>query len=374
MINYKKVIENDFELNLYISKVEEIEKYLETFGKSTFWEIVKNVGGSERRLLRLLDEMTKEKIIKYDNKNLCFYLKNKNGKHKNYKCPYCDGSTILLGELSKYKKNLKKIWESKPKPTLLFDQRPVTMDTSLKRCAYLLSKNDVYNKKIIFLGDDDLTSICLAMINKNCEITVIDADQRLIDYINKVAQQNNFRIKAYVVNVMDNIPNKLKGKYDVLMTDPTPEKIPFIVFTNFAIDLLKENGILYTSIYSSAMEKKIELQKVITNMNLFITEMIPNFTNYQSIYELYRKSDIELFNNYGITLDEQSICFTETLFRLEKTNKTKKIPIKYNGHEMMGKATKRVVNNKDNEVAEESEYLNNVRNNIIEQEKTFFEG
>lgn len=366
MINLNNVIENDIEYEIYKSKINEIEKYLKTFGKTGFWDIIKNVGGSERRMLRLINEMEKEGIISFDKKSSSFYLTGDDKKkHDSYKCHKCNGSCIEIDKFSRLDNILDEIWENKPLPTLLFDQRPVTRNTSLKRVAYLLTKNDVYNKNIVFLGDDDLTSICLGLINKDCNITVLDADKRLINYINKVAKEKKLKIKAYEYNVMDEVPKEFLKKFDTLMTDPTPEKIPFTIFTNSAIDLTKDDGIIYTSIYSTAMSKNLDLQKTITDMNLYITEMIPCFTHYQYIYKLYRDSDIDLINKYNIKFDDDSICFTETLFRLEKTGKTKKIIIKYSGKDLMGKATKRAVSNPEEEVAKEDDYINELRELII---------
>lgn len=365
MINLKNVIENESEFDLYLSKINEIKNYLMTFGKKSFWQIVEYVGGSERRMLRLLEEMVNEKIIYFDKLDNTFYLKNnKSNKHDDYKCKYCNGSTVELKNLNNLIPIMKKIWESKPKPTLLFDQRPVTLKTSLKRVAYFLNNNDVYQKNIVFLGDDDLTGICLALANKDCNVTVLDADKRLIDFINDIAQKYKLKINARVLNVMNKIPKDLRMKFDVLMTDPTPEKIPFTVFMNAAIDLLKKEGVLYTSIYSSAMMKNMDLQRIITDMGLYITEMISGFTHYQYIYNLYSTKDVDLLNKYNIKFNDDSICFTETMFRLEKNINTVKLPIEYSSEQMMGKATKRVINNDDAEVAENSVYLTNLKKSM----------
>ncbi len=375
MVNLNNVVENDSELKLYLKKIGEIENYLKTFGKQSFWQIERYVGGSERRIMRLLNEMVDNNIICFDENDLKFYVKdNENAKHKNYKCSSCGGSTIELVDLKNLIPTLKTIWNRKPKPTLLFDQRPVTLKTSLKRVAYLLSNNDVYKKKVVFLGDDDLTGICLAMVNKDCDITVLDADERLIYFVNEIASEYNLRLEAKVLNVMSDVPNELKEMFDVLMTDPTPEKIPFTVFMNTAIDLLKSDGILYTSIYSSAMDKNMDLQRIITDMNLYITEMIPNFTHYQYIYDLYSPNDIRLIEKYHIQFSEDSICFTETLFRMEKNSETKKLPIEYTGEQMMGKATKRVMKDNEKEVADDTKYLDEVRKSMKKNSNKIYRG
>ena len=152
------------------------------------------------------------------------------------------------------------------------------------------------------------------------------------------------------------------------MTDPTPEKIPFSLFMNNAINLLKkEKGVIYTSIYSSAMDKSLELQKVINNMNLYVTDIIPNFTKYQALYELYKPTDIEIMKKYNIHMIDDSICFTESLVRMELTNDTRKIKLNYQGKDIFGKATKRVINNRNNDVVKiEDNYLNEVEKMIKE--------
>lgn len=352
-IDYGKIIENDFEETLYKQRFDDLINYLNTFGSTDFWTIINEVGGSERRMLRLIDQMVKLNILEF--KNNKFNLLNNESKYKN----------INLKELEK---NLKKIWYKKPVPTLFFDQRPITYKTSIKRVEYLLNRNDVYNKKIVFLGDDDLTSIALALTKVKCEIVALDVDERLVNFINQIAQKYNLNLKAYVYNALNKTDSCLKHKFDCLMTDPTPEKIPFSLFMNNAINLLKkEKGVIYTSIYSSAMDKSLELQKVINNMNLYVTDIIPNFTKYQALYELYKPTDIEIMKKYNIAVNEDSICFTESLVRMELTNDTRKIKLNYQGKDIFGKATKRVINNRNNDVVKiEDNYLNEVEKMIKE--------
>ena len=348
------VIENDFEERLYISKIDEIINYLKTFGGKTFFEIIRNVGGSERRMLRLINEMVVDGVIYF--KEGKFYI-NENGLHNEYICPTCHGKRVY--DNSDVKRVLEEIWQSKPVPTLLFDQRPVTLDTTINRVLYLLSKNDIAGKDVVFLGDDDLTSLALALYYKNTNITVLDVDKRLVDFINEVSRKYNLNVVAHEYNVIDYLDKKYKNKYDVVMTDPTPERVPFTIFMNACIHLLKEDGIVYTSIYSSAMEKNMDLQKVITDMNLYITDIIPNFTEYQSIYGLFNSNDIELLKKYNIEINANSICFTESLFRMVKDRNTKPIKINYRLEDIFGKATKRVMNDKNMDL-DNNEYLDQV--------------
>ena len=146
---------------------------------------------------------------------------------------------------------------------------------------------------------------------------------------------------------------------------------------NRSVELTKgEGSIIYTSIYSSAMKKTLDLQRIITDMNLYITDIIPRFTEYQSIIELYSRNDLELFKKYGVTFDENSICFTESLFRMEVTSETRKLKIKYKVSDIFGKATKRAIKDSKNDVqtdAKDSEYLKKVQENLAENSDKIYE-
>lgn len=374
-VDLKNVIENDFEEEIYNDYENKIIKYLKEYGETTFWDIIKNVGGSERRMIRLLNEMVSVGEISFNNSK--FYLKNEKNFISNCLCKECNGKRVNIDAFENIMETLKTIWQNKPKATFYFDQRPVTLKTTLRRVAYLMSNEDIKNKKIIMLGDDDLTSIALALLKLDCEVVAVDADERLIQYINEVAKKYNLNLKGIVYNALNDTSEELKGKFDVLMTDPTPEKIPFTLFMNRAIELTKgEGSIIYTSIYSSAMKKTLDLQKIITNMNLYITDIIPRFTEYQSILELYTENDLKLFKKYGVTFNEDSICFTESLFRMEVTNETKKIKFKYKGSDIFGKATKRTIKDSKNDVQadkKDSEYLKKVQESLSENSEKYYE-
>lgn len=374
-VDLKNVIENDFEEEIYNYYENKIIKYLKEYGETTFWDIIKNVGGSERRMIRLLNEMVSVGEISFNNSK--FYLKNEKNFISNCLCKECNGKRVNIDAFENIMETLKTIWQNKPKATFYFDQRPVTLKTTLRRVAYLMSNEDIKNKKIIMLGDDDLTSIALALLKLDCEVVAVDADERLIQYINEVAKKYNLNLKGIVYNALNDTSEELKGKFDVLMTDPTPEKIPFTLFMNRAIELTKgEGSIIYTSIYSSAMKKTLDLQKIITDMNLYITDIIPRFTEYQSILELYTENDLKLFKKYGVTFNEDSICFTESLFRMEVTNETKKIKFKYKGSDIFGKATKRTIKDSKNDVQadkKDSEYLKKVQESLSENSEKYYE-
>lgn len=342
-IDFNKIIENNLELDLYRKLYLNILKYLSINDSASFLDILRDVGGSDRRILRLIDELINKNIIIH--KDGLFKLKQNNQHNLNSKdflCKNCRGSIIDIEKLSFIKKDMEIIFNKKPTPTFIFDQRPVTLETTLRRVAYLIFKGDIQNQKIAILGDDDLTSIAIALTKLAKEIFVFDIDKRFISFINKVSKEFNLDINVIEQDFSKSTPKNLLNYFDVFMTDPTPTKIPFIVFTNFGIRLLKStDSVGYLSLYSSAMNKNIDLQGIINKMGLLVTDMIPRFTEYDFIEHTYNQKDKELLHNYS--KNERPICFTESLVRVKMTKKTKPIKFTYRQKELFGKATRRVL-------------------------------
>lgn len=344
-IDYEKIIENDFERPIYEALKHKIIEFLHINNDCSFWDIVKFVGGSERRLVRLLAEMNKVGEIKIINDKFSI----QGGQNYFSVCPVCSGKLCKCNvNLEKMLEPFEKIYKSKPPATFIFDQRPINIASSINRVAYMVNRMDIRNKDIVLLGDDDLTGIAIALTGLAKSVTVLDIDERLIKYVNEVSKKYGLKIVAKVFDATKPV-KEMQSMFDVLLCDPTPEPIPFSVFMNVAIKITKPSGVIYTSIYSSAMEFNYQMQQVMTERNLHITDMIPNWTEYKSIYNLYTKRDLEIFEQYGIDLIN-GICFTETFIRTIKTPQTKAIDIKFELKDMFGKATKRVIKNKNNDV------------------------
>jgi predicted methyltransferase len=72
----------------------------------------------------------------------------------------------------------------RPKPDRNLDQFYATEETVLKRAVLLGNLPNISQKKLLFLGDDDLTSIIFALLFKAEEIMVVDIDNRILEFIN----------------------------------------------------------------------------------------------------------------------------------------------------------------------------------------------
>lgn len=235
------------------------------------------------------------------------------------------------------------IYKRRPKPTFIFDQRPVTLDTTLRRVAYLIYKGDLQGKQVAILGDDDLTSLAIALTGLSNTLTAFEIDRRLVVFLRKEAVKYTLKLEVVQCDFTQGIPSKYNNKFDIFLTDPTPTPVPFTIFINNGLRLLKKGGdkIGYVSIYSSAMRNSLALQKILTDTGFLITDVIPGFTEYEFLQETYSEEDIGLLRKYEYGKDRLS--FLEHLVRLESTENTKINPIKAKLKDMWGTATSRVL-------------------------------
>ena len=343
MIDYNKVIENDFELPLYLKVHKEIKAYLDINGPATFTEIIKNVRGSDRRTLRLLDQMVKRGELAFKDGRFMVDSATKRFTRQDMVCPRCDGKIVIYDDLKDLQALMEEAYRLKPRPTFVFDQRPVNLQTTMRRIAYLLFRDDLKGKRIAVLGDDDLTGLAIGLLDLAKDVVIFEIDERLVGFIDGFARKHSRPIKVESQNLIKDIPSKYEGHFDVFLSDPTPKKVPFTVFTNVGVKLLSKPGIGYLSMYPSCMDLSLDLQDSLHKMRLLITDLIPYFTEYEFIKETFSDTDLILLSDYSE--GNNTISFHETLVRVMTTDETVPIEMEYDPREIQGSATKRVLKN-----------------------------
>ncbi|BET96654.1 adenosylmethionine decarboxylase [Xenorhabdus taiwanensis] len=192
---------------------------------------------------------------------------------------------------------LEPIYNSRPKINVLLDQAHATLETSIRRVMLLLNNPRVFKQNILFLGDDDLTSLALMMAFKklghDCSenIFVKDIDQDLLIFIRDVAEQNNFVINTEYLDLkLSNIYTK---DFDIVLTDPPYTLSGLKLFLSRAISFTKNDNseILLSFGQKKPMEKQ-EVQRLFDNQNLLIRHIYPQFNKYHGGSIISNVSDL----------------------------------------------------------------------------------
>lgn len=299
---------------------------------SDFFEIVSKSNFTAKEVLEELKKLTNEKIIK--EKNGIFYLDKKIDIKisDSFLCDKCNGRRVfdnlnLWGDLIK---DYDEILKNRPKPTNIYDQGVVDNESAISRFLYMLSRGDLYKKKVIILGDDDLMSILFSLSNLVDEITVLEIDERIVNFINLVKKERNLKnIEAYVYDARDIIDEKFKNKYDTFFTDPVETVIGFTIFVSRMVECLKgegSSGYFGLTTIESNSSKWLKIEKSIVDMNLIITDIVRNFSFYK-LGENIIESDLLIVKKNPFNIkNPEKLWYNSHFFRVEVVgNKKPKI-------------------------------------------------
>ncbi|WP_048056304.1 bis-aminopropyl spermidine synthase family protein [Methanocaldococcus fervens] len=201
---------------------------------------------------------------------------------KSLTCSVCNGRGIVLDEFFEDILNRVKVWAKKrPLANTTIDQSFATPETSTYRVALMYERGDLEGKRILFVGDDDLTSLPAALTNMAEEIAVVDIDERILKLIEKFSQKEGVKIRTIKHNLRNPLPDDLKESFDVISTDPPYTVNGLKLFLSRGIEALGKEGIAYLSYSHKPIDEWLSIQKAITNMGFVISELIPNFNYYE---------------------------------------------------------------------------------------------
>ncbi len=227
--------------------------------------------------------------------------------------------------------NIKEIIQNRPDPEFALDQSHADFSTIVKRTLFLLKKGDIEGRRIIFLGDDDNISLAVGLTRLAKEITVLDIDKRVLDYIKQKAAEysfQNFNIVRH--DLRKPCPKEIVNRYDVVVMDPPYTVQGLRLFLKRASQVLKSSINVKGKTYSTIGKKcllsfgnkpPIEMQKIqssILDHGFIIKQMIPDFNRYkggsiigQFSHLFYLNSVIYPQSKYNLSFSSRPIYTSE---------------------------------------------------------------
>lgn len=188
--------------------------------------------------------------------------------------------------------NLTKIFDARPQADVTVDQSKATPCTSLKRAVLCLQNHALIGKKILCVGDDDLVSIALGFLLKRLfpggiptqtRVSVLDVDQRFLDYIQEVAEVNSLPVECRRLDLRNPLPDNLMAQFDCFFTDP-PYTLPGMsLFLSRGVAALKKTvGLpVFLSFSHKSPDFTLEMQQEWLRLGLVVSEVIPRFNQYE---------------------------------------------------------------------------------------------
>lgn len=204
---------------------------------------------------------------------------------------------------------LEQYTDQRPSSERKYDQFTATIETTARRASLLSFFGDVKGKRLLFLGDDDFTSVATANLGEAKRVVVADIDERILGEIGKGSDDHRLEIETVEYDARQQLPKELVGKFDVIFTDPPYTTEGLGLFVSRGIELLDRDNKaarVYVCYGNSdgAKERSLPVYEAFMNSGLMVRWVFDKFNRYQGA---------------------ESIGSSSSLFIAEVTPKTKPI-------------------------------------------------
>ena len=206
-------------------------------------------------------------------------------------CPRCNGLRYVIPqEFNEVMNRLNLYLSMRPQVDVSIDQAHGKPITALRRAALALEKGAFFNREIVLFGDDDLISAAIMLVyklvypdQKAPKITVFDIDERLLDYIDSIADELEIDIDTVFYDAKNRMPEEYINKFEVAFTDPPYTTEGAKLFLTRVKQLLKAdvNLPLFFSYGQKSPQDNHAVIQVLTELGFAIEELIPNFNEYE---------------------------------------------------------------------------------------------
>ncbi|MCD6383998.1 MAG: bis-aminopropyl spermidine synthase family protein, partial [Thermoplasmata archaeon] len=199
-------------------------------------------------------------------------------------CPTCGGRGVLPRSYVGLVERFKRLVRGRPEVKRSYDQAYMTADSVWARVAFIEMRDSLKGSKVFIIGDDDLFSIALGLTGKVEKITVLEIDEELTDFIDRVAGDEGLPIETITLDIREPLPEDLRGEYDILSTEPTETLEAMKVFVGRGITALKgegASGYVGLTRREASLSKWHDFERILLNdFGVAVTDIVRNFSVY----------------------------------------------------------------------------------------------
>ncbi|WP_243657772.1 bis-aminopropyl spermidine synthase family protein [Parafrankia sp. BMG5.11] len=183
-----------------------------------------------------------------------------------------------------------------PAPRRDLDHVAATAATLARRAAWLTSTYDLAGRRVLFVGDHDLTSVALARRQPGVEITVVDLDERTLAYIDATARSEGLSIRTLFGDLRFTLPPAAREWADLVLTDPpyTPEGVGLFLGRALAGLGDRKNGVVVVAYGHSRLHPMLgfQVQQSMQQFGVVFEAILPAFNRYDGAQAVGSASDL----------------------------------------------------------------------------------
>jgi predicted methyltransferase len=205
-------------------------------------------------------------------------------------CPQCAGrGTVAPDAVASLAAELERLSAAAPEAKPALDQTHCTVATKIRRVLRMHDAGALDGKRIIVLGDDDLTSVAVALFavlagggGRIRRLAVVDSDPDVLAFIGEHMAGTGVEVELAEHDLRTPLPDDLAGEFDVACTDPPYTVAGAELFLSRAVSALTPDAgqHVFFSFGARRPEETLRTQQLIAAMGLTIRSLLPGFNEY----------------------------------------------------------------------------------------------
>jgi predicted methyltransferase len=211
------------------------------------------------------------------------------GVHRSATCPRCSGRGLVArGEAAPLLAEMRRIARLAPPARIELDQCHCTPETKLHRVLALHEADSLVGRRVLLLGDDDLTSLAIDRVVRRfgsgasiAELAVVDVDPAVVEVVRRELVRASYPTLAVRHDLREPLPAPLRRRFDTVVTDPPYTVAGATLFLARAAEALAgAGGDVFFSFGSRRPGAAFRVQQEISRAGFAIVRLLRDFNEY----------------------------------------------------------------------------------------------
>ena len=200
-------------------------------------------------------------------------------------CPACAQREIVVPEsLAPVAQRLAAIADRAPKPRVELAQVHCDVETKIRRVLALHEAGALEGRRILLLGDDDLTSLAISLVADHlgvrpAGVVVVEVDRAVVAFLRRAA----FDVRVLAHDLRDPLPPELRGSIDTVFTDPPYTVEGATLFLSRAAEAVagQSRADVFFAFGGKRPDDLLRVQRAIAEMGFVVRRLVRNFNEYR---------------------------------------------------------------------------------------------
>ncbi|WP_322779627.1 bis-aminopropyl spermidine synthase family protein [Frankia sp. Cas4] len=183
-----------------------------------------------------------------------------------------------------------------PPSRIDLDHVPATGETAARRALWMDSTYDLTRAHLLCIGDHDLTSLAACILVPGLSVTVVDLDERLLEFIDAQSRDRGLDIRCLFADLRFGLPAVTESWADLIFTDPpyTPEGVTLFLHRGLAGLRDTRRGRLLLAYGHSDLHPALgwKVQRAVSDLHLTVEAIMADFNGYDGAEAVGATSDL----------------------------------------------------------------------------------